>query len=61
MATKREQENELIYLRWLYQHVKHSLGERDELKFMGDMGGRPIPKQYKHTVRVSYVSKGRKK
>ena len=54
--TNREQEVELLYLRWWHMKTKHAHGSSMDLNFEHEMGA-AVPERYKHKSSVSYVSK----
>ena len=49
-------DNELLYLRWFYQELRHTVGKGLEAKFTSEMGA-AVPDKYAHKSSADYVSK----
>ena len=51
-----KQDDELLYLRWFYQELRHTVGKGLEAKFTSEMGV-AVPEKYEHKSSIDYVSK----
>lgn len=52
-----DEKQEMLYLRYVYNEMQHSIGQALEKKFTGDTG-LAVPDKYRRNPSVSYESKG---